>query len=596
VTIMVSGMGKSRLLDILAAPNETNDSGRKVKEQAITEFGANHAHDDKLLEFSNRISNAVGLCATFNGDSGRREDLALIPQAVNALSMRFLWGYFCNTVETPWTSFVKDCAGSLVKSISLLKTVNLILQDIGQDLDLIMCIDELMLAENGCPCKDMTDAARDILSGLVHFLDHKCRVHVVVSSLMYSSISKYLTWSQRAVMCISLPTISPDHYVNVKRASIQAWLDDSTELSGNMGGKVKDIVWQGLLDSGGHPRLLENVVKYFKMKSKKKALASVTLGDLHESLWSFSVARSCEASLGEKLLNALKYMCSCKMHNFSDLDPFISCGLLLQSANQISASYAIMPPLLIGMLYMHERSANEASPAFQILEACYQFMLLDTLASKAATAGDFFEKLSAHLLRLRLLLLSENKFFKFRLEDLLTVDDTINQAHWWNKSTNLEFTMPQKAVFAVSTVSKEDMEKAVKKGCPPGGAIYIAKDDQNVAFDILIHLPKPNQLIAIQSRYSKTTTESTITNGPVKKCLEDFQTHHPYLSSQTPSFVVLAFRKAGAKLSAQEFAGLGVKMSKACEQVAVLDQQGLMNIIPFSMRERPQLSSSSNSR
>ena len=170
MTIMISGMGKSRLLDILAAPNGTNDSGRNVKEQAITEFGTSHAHDNRLLEFSNRISNAVGLCATFNGDSGRREDLNSIPQAVKALSMRFLWGYFCNTAETQYSSFVEDCAGSLVKSISLLKTVNLILQDIGQDLDLIMCIDELMLAENGCPCKDMTDAARDILSGLVYFI------------------------------------------------------------------------------------------------------------------------------------------------------------------------------------------------------------------------------------------------------------------------------------------------------------------------------------------------------------------------------------------------------------------------------------------
>jgi hypothetical protein len=587
-------MGKSRLLDILVAPNGVNDSGRTVKEQGIKEFvGGYHEQDEELLEFYNRISKAVGLCASFNGDSGRRRDLGLIPKAMEALSMRFLWGYFCSTVETSWSSFVGDCAGFLVESISLEKVVDLILQDIGQDLDLIMCIDELVLAEDGCPYENITDAARDILSGLAPVLDHNPRVHIVLSSLLYSSLNNYLSLSQKAVMCVNLPAISPDHYVKLAHDTISAWLEDTTELSGNMGGKVKDVVWQGLLDSGGHPRLLENVVEYFKKKAKKKGLASATLGDLHETLCNYSVAKACEASLPTKLLGALKYMCSGKVYRISDLDPYISCGLLLQSANQAQASHALMPPLLIGMLYVHERMNNSTDLSSKILEACHHFMSLDTLASRAATAGDFFEKLIAHLLRLRLLLLAADHLKTFGLKDLLTVDGANNQERWWNKKGTLKFEMPKEAVFPVSTISAKQMRSAVQSGCPDGGAIYIAESDQNEAFDILIHLPGSNPCIAIQSRFSKPTTKSSITNTQVKKCLVDFCRYHQFLASKASAFVVLAFREAGAQLSAQDFAGSDVEMSKACRQVAVLDKEDVMKLIPVSLQGRPQLSSSS---
>ena len=590
-------MGKSRLLDILAAPNGAKLNVRNVKEEAIKEFvSANHEQGEELLEFTTRISKAVGLCATFNGYSGRREDLELIPQAVKALSMRFLWGYFCNTAETLYSSFVEDFAGSLVKSISLQKVVSLILQDIGQDQDLIMCIDELMLAEDGCPYEDMTNAAKNILSGLVHILDHNLHVHVVVSSLLYSSLSNYLTRSQRPVMCINLPSISPDHYVNIAQDTISAWLEDDRELPGNMGGKVKDVVWQGLLDSGGHPRLLENTVGYFKRESGKNRLSSVTLQDLHKSLWSFSVAKSCSASLPTKLLGALKCMGSGKVHPISDLDPFIACGLLLQSATEESASHALMPPLLIGMLYEHERSNYSTNLSFQILEACHHFMSLDTLASRAATAGDFFEKLTAHLLRLRLLLLAANNPRKstFGLKDLLTVDGATNQERWWNKGKGaLNFQMPKKAVFSVTTISAKQMQDAVQSKCPDGGAIYIAESDKNEAFDIFIHLPGSNPFIAIQSRFSRPTTNSSITNGQIQKCLVDFNKFHPYLASKAPAFVVLAFREAGAQLSAKTFAAPDVQMSKACRQVAVLVKEDVMKLIPVSLQGRPQLSSSS---
>jgi hypothetical protein len=255
----------------------------------------------------------------------------------------------------------------------------------------------------------------------------------------------------------------------------------------------------------------------------------------------------------------------------------------------MSASRALMPPLLIGMLYVHERNNNSTDLSFQILKACHQFMLLDTLISRAATAGDFFEKLTAHLLRLRLLLLAADDVKTFKLEDLLTLEGTTNQERWWSKG-NLTFKMPSKSVFSVSTISAKQMQDAVQRGCPCGGAIYIAECDQNEAFDICIHLPGSKPLIAIQSRFSKTTTKSFVTNSQVRKCLEDFNKFHLDLASKAPAFVVLAFRQAGAKLSAQDFAGSGVQMSKACKLVAVLVQEDIMNIIPCSMQERPQLS------
>ncbi len=590
-------MGKSRFLDTLAAPFGDDGSGRQVKEEALTELSKITDQQDYDRQiFVNRISKAIGLCATFNGSSRRIDDLDLIPDAVEALSMRFLWGYFCDTTKTTWTLFTRYCANSLVSTISLERTIRLILNDINQDQDIIMCIDELMLAQNGCPCQDITNAAKKILSALVHFLDREPRVHVVVSSLLYSSLQNFLTGSGRAVTCISLPAISKDHFVNIVNDIDTTWLSNNSELEGNMGGTVKDVILQGLIDSGGHPRLLENVVGYFQKKSKGNALTSASLENLHVSLWDFSVAKSCEASLPAKLLDALKLMCSGKVHHISELDPFISCGLLLQSANQMSASYALMPPLLIGMLYVHERNNNSKDLSFQILKACHQFMVLDTLASRAATAGDFFEKLTAHLLRLRLLLLVAHGFRTFTLKDLLTLDGAINHEHWCNKG-NLTFEMPPKeeAVFSVSTISATGMHNAVEQGCPCGGAIYIAECDQNEAFDILIHLPGSAPLIAIQSRFSKAETKNPITNAQVQKCLENFQKFHPNLASKAPAFVVMAFRQAGARLSPQNFAGSNVKMSKACKQVAVLVKEDVMNIIPYSMQERPQLSSASNS-
>jgi hypothetical protein len=170
------------------------------------------------------------------------------------------------------------------------------------------------------------------------------------------------------------------------------------------------------------------------------------------------------------------------------------------------------------------------------------------------------------------------------------VDGANNQERWWNKKGTLKFEMPKEAVFPVSTISAKQMRSAVQSGCPDGGAIYIAESDQNEAFDILIHLPGSKPLIAIQSRFSKTTTKSFVTNSQVRKCLEDFNKFHLDLASKAPAFVVLAFRQAGAKLSAQDFAGSGVQMSKACKLVAVLVQEDIMNIIPCSMQERPQLS------
>ena len=584
-------MGKSRLLATLAAPHKANNSERNVKEQAIKEFSEKQdALSKERAGFCSRISRAVGICATFNGDSGRRNDLAQIPSASQALSMRFLWGYFCDTAETKWQSFVASCKDLLMPTISLQHTVSLILQDIGHTLDMIMCIDELMLAEDGCPHEGITAAAKDILSELVPLLDGEPRVHVIVSSLLYASLRDFLTGSQRAITCINLPAISQDHLANFVNDVDPGWLKNDDELDGNMGGKVKDVVWQGLLDSGGCPRLVENVVEYFKDKSNSQTLTSASLENLHESLWGFSVAKSCAASLGTRLLDALKLMCSGQNYDVSMLDPFVSCGLLLQSANDQETSYALMPPLLIGMLYMHEKQKTIQRLDFQILKACYEFMRLDTLVARAATVGDFFEKQSAHLLRLRLLLLCANKVKAFELEDLLTLDGMTDQARWWKREARkLTFKLPEKAVFPVSTVSKEQVKKALNMGCPPRGAIYIMEDDQNEAFDVLIHLPE--QLIAVQSRYSKGTTKSAVTSAQVQKCLEDFQKYHPDLASKAQAFVVLAFRKAGAQLSAQSFAGPHVNMSKACKQVAVLVKEDLINIVPLSMHERPQLSS-----
>lgn len=157
--------------------------------------------------------------------------------------------------------------------------------------------------------------------------------------------------------------------------------------------------------------------------------------------------------------------------------------------------------------------------------------------------------------------------------------------------------MPPKdtAVFSVSTISAEQMLEAVKRGCPCGGAIYIAEDDQNEAFDIVIHLPGPEPLIAIQSRFSKAESKNPITNGQVQKCLKNFKKFHPNLATQAPAFVIMAFRQAGARLSAETFAGSRVNMSKSCRQVAVLVKEDVMNIIPYSMRERPQFSSAADS-
>jgi len=185
------GMGKSRLLDVLAASPGRKDSGRLVKETAVRSFFENGACSPEVArlrrEFGERILNAVGVCATFNGPSGREFDQEIVPDAEQALALRLLWGYFVDSNVTGWKDFVLNCAGPAVAAkVSLSPVLKLVEQDCGPDRHVIVCVDELMLCAGGRPEREVTDTANAILGSFGSpVLDNQAfqRVHVAFQAL-----------------------------------------------------------------------------------------------------------------------------------------------------------------------------------------------------------------------------------------------------------------------------------------------------------------------------------------------------------------------------------------------------------------------------
>jgi len=133
------------------------------------------------------LVNAVGVCATFNGPSGREFDQEIVPDAEQALALRLLWGYFVDSNVTGWKDFVLNCAGPAVAAkVSLSPVLKLVEQDCGPDRHVIVCVDELMLCAGGRPEREVTDTANAILGSFGSpVLDNQAfqRVHVAFQAL-----------------------------------------------------------------------------------------------------------------------------------------------------------------------------------------------------------------------------------------------------------------------------------------------------------------------------------------------------------------------------------------------------------------------------
>jgi len=289
-------------------------------------------------------------------------------------------------------------------------------------------------------------------------------------------------------------------------------------------------------------------------------------------------------------MGALLLACSATSHSAKELDQYCHCGLLLQAPDKERESFAIMPPLLMGMLYRH-LSRREAvrgvhSLEHDVLQACYQFMGLDTFSTSAAISASLFEEQCAHLLRLRLLLLKAQNKTSFSLEELLPASLTSDGGRYWTRDGDrrTQFEMPSTPCFQLNELDDMEIEDAVQRGTARG-AIYKPTRNNYEGVDFLVHFPA-GQLVAVQCRFSLPTSSTTLDAKDVPSCINKFKSSYPNLANHTSAFVFLALRKAAGNVTPNP--GTDCKGYPSGFEVAVLSQEDVVAITPHSMRERPQ--------
>jgi hypothetical protein len=204
--VLYAGMGKSRALDVLAATSYmAGTSEQSTKMRAIEAFQNELPDEPKRPDFARRMTEAYSVSVTFGSKSQRRDDVDLIPEASEALAMRFLWSYFCNTTATTWKTFVNRVS---LPELDSKDVVRWILEDLPPGTDVIFCVDELMLSGDGKPRQQLTSQVSYVLSSLGAILDAERRVHIVMSIIQCKPLIDMSTLSCRDFFPVCLPRIS----------------------------------------------------------------------------------------------------------------------------------------------------------------------------------------------------------------------------------------------------------------------------------------------------------------------------------------------------------------------------------------------------
>jgi hypothetical protein len=535
-------------------------------------------------EFASMMMDACSVAVTFNALSPRARDMQIIPNPEEAFAMRMVWSYFCNTTLTEWEDFV---ATVRLPSIKVKKVVSWILADSKQNSNVIICVDELMLITDGNPSQDLTQEVSNLMFCLGKIIDKEPRVHIVLSSVQCNPLKNISTVSKRGFESLSLPPISSTKSVEIFRILKSNWFKPS-EIGGNMGGTVKDVVQQAIIDCGGAPRLLENL--YSILTEEEELIGKRTLTYVQERMWKFSVAKNLERAPQGYLRDALIMVCSGIQYSYDVLDKYSGYGMVLLSSGMKQENFAYMPPMLVGMLAVqYQKKKDFYSLEHKILDTCYDLMSLQTLILDPSASADYFEKTAAQLLRLRLLYLHGIGKKQFTLKDLLCADCHLeNQDLWWKyNEEELQFDMPIDPLFPVLTRSGEFISRSVQQNSSKQGAIYIAKERQNPGYDIVIHLPGNNPSIAVQVKFSKAGSSTMLSNDDISESTRQFAGKHPKLARKTAAFVMFAFRRMNQNVESRAYVNspLGV-VYDSCKEIAVLSRQDILRLVPYSMRPR----------
>ena len=586
------GMGKSRLLDVMAArpchgtcchrwPAEHSQWEQKC--QAIDRL---RTRTPASAAFCDRLKTATGVCATFNSGSKRSKDNQLLPNAGTALAVRAVWGHFFGSDDLmmPYETFA---ALDGVNGLDLVSALRLIAADCrdedDEQLDIIFCVDELMLAHNGAPQSTLTEAVKDVLSAIEDVLDKLTFVHVIVTSLCYTELHEHLSDTKRPAAAVPMLRLE---YAKTVKAVHQAepnarWLSHEPLVDGT---PRVNLTLQALRDCAGAPRLVEDVVNTLRAHSAEVE----SLEELQGLLWGQSVARTTSSGLKRNLKSALVMALSGAEYPSAELEPFCLSGLMIQSVTNAADAQPEIPALLLGVIYKHlVKTGNESliDISRMLLQSCYRIMALDTLMQTANVAGKNFEVQVAHLLRIRILLRLAEEHTTVTLEQLLHVKGSrINPQASWRRTgkTPAVFELPrlEHATFDVHWIDEADLEAKIKRH-KETGAVFIIKRDSYPGVDLFVLFPD-GRLPAVQVKYSRPNSTTTLSNNDMKKSLAEMAKLPA--ATHCPAYAMFALRKGTQNIDRTTWAGA---VHLPCDEVEVLLRDDVLGIIPLSLRARP---------
>ena len=563
------GMGKSTMLDVLAAGAGSSTKLRQAKERLLEDLKALKPAQE-LVQFCDRISNAMAVSVTFNAGSRRAADQHLISHPEHALSVRLLWSHFCPKV--PYSQFAKWFTDFNLAGFS--ENVIQLLQAEAGDKDIILCVDELMYVDTGPrPRNQVTAGVSDILGLLGTYCDEKAKIHSIVSSLCTNPLSKFQTESGRIIQFVILPRLSDASCNKIAESQVpKSWQSTEcvAEACGGVGG---DVARQLVRDTAGGPRFLQFVIETLRNNDVKEP------SEILLKVWRFMGNLQ---SLHEiDLLDPLKKALSGKRYSGKDMDAYVGCGLFIQSHGSVDMEYPCIPPILFKMLYKYAKEQvrlAENSMVRQLLFSCQVFLGLDTFVMP--TAPYFFERQVAHLFRIRLLLKIAEGLDNFSLQDLIGTPEFL-----WQKEGAKIYPLDKSSLFPVHQLSQEQLELYLSQ--PSIGAFYFPKDPNFPAVDFILRLAD-DTLVLVQVKFSNEDATTCVSTGDVSKCLSDLTAKHKFLRDYKTVFVYFALREGRQNFSLEKV-GVADKVPQRCMEMAVLFNKHARSLLPYSLSLRPHL-------
>lgn len=591
VIIAAPGDGKSRLLSALAVNEDDEFGDRSAKEAAISHVNSNERaqHSHMLSDFCDNLLGACGLCVTFNAGSDRDKDILAFSDPSVALCSRMLWAHFCDSRVVPYPSFVASTHDSL-QTMNIDCVNRLILEDIGPQRHLVLCVDELMLVETA---EDKAlDSVRQLLNSLSSTLDQQPRVHIILSSLRSNPLLDWIASTKRPLHEVHLLGVEWEKLESMIAGLERQYWNSQDIVDASTAGEVAARLMRA---TGGNFRYVECVDRMLSREVPKLSVA-------FDRLWHMSMAsgwRRVAAESPATLPTVLTQCLSGKIYPRDEVERLAASGLVSAPSGRFMAP-ATMPPLSLGMLnrYVHEDRRAFDDRICHLLHSCVRILTLDEMSCSAKQMAVPFQEQIGHLLRIRLLLLQQEGHDKFSLSDLLRVSPGQIPANrlWTRNDCQHRYELPRTSSFQFQPLDKSQLQQLAKTGTKIGG-IYMMKHDDFEAADLFVHLP-PNEWISFQVRNSAIGATTIANAGDVEKCMRGYEKAHPYLLSVTSSFVYFANRKAGPKLDITTKVVRQTKKTAkevnnahfvwpACQQVAVICREELFSLLPDVFKSCP---------